>query len=697
MVEALCQAHRGGEAAASLAQHHWAAPLELLGDKPAVQEYIKSKLVELKEAVVKHLTGPDPLQRLSQNEMTLFCTLFDAHPFLPSDCAQLFDAVVRLSEDSEYVLRGGDLFSSSPKVLLTAACVRAVYLNAIKCEEGRQIVLKLFARTVPFLDDVVRQLPTLVSSEGGWLDFLYSEVSSLLPFTMRARLLRLEGPSWASRRGGSAAQRSAVPVHGEGRGERLSSHEQIQIIAENMVALGGNQDMRNVSDLIARLSEIMERSEGHQNGDFHIESLSSHYLRVSRNRLLSSTIVGDFGCLSLEKLQELLTKRTLAVEFATDEDEQLAEEEGRARRRRRVRVDIGQGGGVTREWVLLFFNDVCASPLFETKDGGRTFHPASFVTREELLQLGVEKDVEEVFRIIGRMLGVAVVENVQLDARLSDALIKLMCEAEVNEEDLAGVDPALYDTKVRHLRQHSLAELGFVTDVDHPNAFEYGLHFVATNRHGVEVPLVRGGERMIVNDGTKDSYVKAATCFHLLGAHYDSERDEHVGMSVELSSLLGGYNEVISAKVVAQLGLGMEELKVCLFGQDRVDTADWKANTTLAPELVEHSEMVAWWWEVVEEADERERRDILQFSTGNPRVPVGGFAFLNRDNGSLDTSGRKGFYIGLLQCEGDPNTFLPASQTCFNTIRLPAYTSKAMLQTQMTKAIALTKIGFGLC
>ena len=80
-------------------------------------------------------------------------------------------------------------------------------------------------------------------------------------------------------------------------------------------------------------------------------------------------------------------------------------------------------------------------------------------------------------------------------------------------------------------------------------------------------------------------------------------------------------------------------------------------------------------------ADEAVKRQFLQFVTGSERVPVGGLVAL-----------RPPFLIAK---NGGHSERLPTAHTCFNSLLLPEYNSKAWLQDRLLLALQ-NSTGFGL-
>jgi hypothetical protein len=66
-----------------------------------------------------------------------------------------------------------------------------------------------------------------------------------------------------------------------------------------------------------------------------------------------------------------------------------------------------------------------------------------------------------------------------------------------------------------------------------------------------------------------------------------------------LAGLLGGFNSIIPASMLENFTPEEVELIVC--GQPVVDLADWKANTMYTGGYTEKSDVVVWFWEIIDE------------------------------------------------------------------------------------------------
>lgn len=70
--------------------------------------------------------------------------------------------------------------------------------------------------------------------------------------------------------------------------------------------------------------------------------------------------------------------------------------------------------------------------------------------------------------------------------------------------------------------------------------------------------------------------------------------------------------------------------------------------------------MIKWFWEILLEMDEEQKKKFLTFCTGCHRAPILGLSTLP-------------LYIGR---QGEDSERLPSAHTCFNHLLIPEYTSK---------------------
>lgn len=99
------------------------------------------------------------------------------------------------------------------------------------------------------------------------------------------------------------------------------------------------------------------------------------------------------------------------------------------------------------------------------------------------------------------------------------------------------------------------------------------------------------------------------------------------------------------------------------------------------------SRAVRFLYQLMSSFDLQQQRDFLQFVTGSPRLPVGGFRSLTPPL----TIVRKAF-----EANESPDDFLPSVMTCVNYLKLPDYTSLEIMRQKLTVAAKEGQLSFHL-
>ena len=136
----------------------------------------------------------------------------------------------------------------------------------------------------------------------------------------------------------------------------------------------------------------------------------------------------------------------------------------------------------------------------------------------------------------------------------------------------------------------------------------------------------------------------------------------------QIEALLKGFYEIISQKLISILNY--HELELVLSGLPKIDIKDWK-NKTEYENYNEESQIIKYFWEIIESFDNDETAQFLQFVTGCSKVPLEGFSTLQG--------------IGLINKFKISKVFdknleiLPTAHTYTNQLDLPEYPNKEIL------------------
>ena len=122
-----------------------------------------------------------------------------------------------------------------------------------------------------------------------------------------------------------------------------------------------------------------------------------------------------------------------------------------------------------------------------------------------------------------------------------------------------------------------------------------------------------------------------------------------------------------------------EALKTVVEGYTDVDVDGLQAATTYEDGFDEFSSTIQDFWHIVRSLGTHQHRQLLAFVTASDRVPVKGIQSVQF----------------IIQRNGSGDERLPTSMTCFGRLLLPQYSSRAVLEEKLTKAIENSE-GFGM-
>jgi len=260
-------------------------------------------------------------------------------------------------------------------------------------------------------------------------------------------------------------------------------------------------------------------------------------------------------------------------------------------------------------------------------------------------------DCVQMFNFAGRLLGKALFEGIVIQPEFSFFILAKLLGKLVTIGALASLDQDLF------------RNLLFLKNTNQ-DVKDLCLSFsiASSSIPGKEVELFPGGSQVEVTSGNKYKYVNMV-------AHYRLNvegKEEH-------DAFVAGFRSVIQPEWIAPFT--ERELQTLISGRGgKLDVADLKANCTYGGGYFASSQVIVWFWEVVErDMDDKQRELLLRFVTACTRPPLLGFSQLEPR-----------FQIQRVTLE---NMQLPTASTCFNTLKIPAYPSKAVLREKLIKAI----------
>eukprot|EP00750_Incisomonas_marina_P000696 INCI10466.1.p1 GENE.INCI10466.1~~INCI10466.1.p1 ORF type:complete len:1198 (-),score=200.13 INCI10466.1:266-3859(-) len=322
------------------------------------------------------------------------------------------------------------------------------------------------------------------------------------------------------------------------------------------------------------------------------------------------------------------------------------------------RDELGvDGGGLFKEFV-----DVLNRQIFDPEKGFWATTPELQIYPSPESDLVEPLSHLEHFTFMGQMLGLAMYNKISVEPIFANFFLKQLLGQRSEVNDLHSMDPELF------------SQLMSLTKVAAEDIDEVGLKFeVQQMRFGkmVSVPLMPGGSNISVTAENLQSYIVQLSTFKL-----------NVEFSAQARAFLRGLRMLIPERLFKIFS--PHELQTLISGSDKpLDVDDLRRNANVSNHAFSQQreeEYMTWFWETLASLDVSQQQDFLRFVTSCPRPPLLGFSSLYPR-----------FGIQLMGADGD--TMLPMAGTCYNLLKLPVYSSKALLAEKLILAIS-AKAGF---
>ena len=241
---------------------------------------------------------------------------------------------------------------------------------------------------------------------------------------------------------------------------------------------------------------------------------------------------------------------------------------------------------------------------------------------------------DEGYYLSGVLVGLAVYNSALLDVTFPQAVYRKLLGLTLGLEDMV-------DETVREgLKKLLLYDGDDVEDV-------FCLSFdVSWMDLGVQKrkELKPDGSNIAVTSTNKEDYVKLYVQWSLVDSVY-----------VQFERFQSGFMKVMENSSLELLRA--EELELLVVGTPDLDFAALEANTEYEGGYTKDSSVVRNFWKFVQSASRSQQLDLLKFTTGATKAPIGGL----------------GNMVFKIQRAGPDSINLPTTHTCFNTLLLPDY------------------------
>lgn len=283
----------------------------------------------------------------------------------------------------------------------------------------------------------------------------------------------------------------------------------------------------------------------------------------------------------------------------------------------------------------------------------------------------VVNKVKSKFRFLGRLMAKCLMDSRLMDLHLSTVFYKWILgqEGSLGSEDLKNIDEDLARSYQQLENMIESVERGENCEIE-----ALDLNFTLPGYP--EVELKKGGKDVIVSACNLKEYLDLLAYWTLVE-----------GVQRQMEAFRDGFESVFP---LSNLRIFYPEELDCVFCGDRY--TPWDYNMLVESSKTDHgytheSQAVKFLFEILSSYGKDEQRKFLQFVTGSPRLPVGGFKTLNPPL----TIVRK-----TVISPEKADDFLPSVMTCVNYLKLPEYSCKEVMLEKLTLAANEGQLSFHL-
>lgn len=271
------------------------------------------------------------------------------------------------------------------------------------------------------------------------------------------------------------------------------------------------------------------------------------------------------------------------------------------------------------------------------------------------------ENVETLFEFLGLVIGKAIFEGIVVEPSFAPFFLAKILGKHNSYYDLQSLDPALFGN-LQQLKVYS----GDVADLC--------LNFVATGSDGEEIPLLPGGNGKEVSV-TAENRVR----YIYLLSDYKLNRE----LQNASTAFLSGFRRLIDERWLRMFS--EDELQQVISGSSSgsLNVDDLQRHTQLSNCNGSRDRLVLDFFTAVKAMSPQHQTKLLRFVTSCSRAPLLGFSHLQPP-----------FTLHKVHVRSDGEK-LPTASTCFNTLKLPTYSSWKVMK-QKLEFVVVQDAGFEL-
>uniref|UniRef100_A0A182RF34 E3 ubiquitin-protein ligase n=1 Tax=Anopheles funestus TaxID=62324 RepID=A0A182RF34_ANOFN len=300
------------------------------------------------------------------------------------------------------------------------------------------------------------------------------------------------------------------------------------------------------------------------------------------------------------------------------------------------------------------------------------------------------------FKFLGKFMAKAVMDSRMLDLPFSIPFYRWMLseESSLGLSDLGQIAPEVQSTLLRlneivkqrdqiqadpKLNAMVKTEKIEALDLDGCPISDLGLDFVLPGHPNIE--LRRGGRDMAVTISNLHQYISLVTHWFLAE-----------GVSRQFEALREGFDTVFPMSRLQMFYPEELENVFCGSGIGGTNLQRWDVRMLSESCRTDHgfsqdSPAIQFFYDILATYNRDEQRLFLQFVTGSPRLPTGGFKSLTPP---LTIVRKK------MDGNQNPDEYLPSVMTCVNYLKLPDYSNREVMRQKLKIAASEGSMSFHL-
>lgn len=371
--------------------------------------------------------------------------------------------------------------------------------------------------------------------------------------------------------------------------------------------------------------------------------VKAEILKMHNNDLMKNTLQDAFFRALFEGVTEPYFFISVRRDFVYQDTLKVLADVDQENVRKQLKVKfLGEegidSGGIKKEFFLLLGHEIENDTTLFRQTNNRIW-----------FKRGVNLDL---LAIIGKIIGISLYNDVVLNVPFPAIIFKKLLGIPLAFEELEEIEPEIYSSLV-NLEKCSDEDLEFLDQTFCVDVHVDDGHFT--------YELVSGGSCIKVTHQNLKEFQKLYA--RLLTKTLIED---------EFEAFFQGFSSIVKYESI--LNFRPCELEKIIMGSDDYDFEAIRSTTTYNGYDPSSDPIIAYFWDFFTELTLHKKKKLIQFITGNDRLPVGGSKSLSL----------------VIMKNGCNTDRLPSSQTCFNTLLLPEYSTREKLRKKLGKAIDLT-------